>query len=389
MPRITRPGRSRQKSCTACAAGKRQCNRQTPHCGRCLARGIPCTYIHGTPRVVQARARSPVSSDDTPASFESLDRSIPDLSDEFLSIAEASEPWFSGYEADEDFFSWMSLSPSLLGFPQLSPMEETPDIRRIDKWSKEQSLRCIKEFSRMFAKHRCTPFIHARLYEAELPDAMADAFTVSAAYHAKSPETQDLVFRILEKKSSQLAYKDYQQESIAELLAAVQALVLFHTIQLFDGDIRQRSIAERDGEQFMRMVEQLRVRAIELGPASTWQAWIFGESLRRTVILAYFMMDIFQTLKQGYCSNVPTLSVLPFTAGENLWEATTDASWQKKVSNADSTMVLYGDFASSFKRGRLRGKLSPFERFLLRPCAGEEYREIIELQTPDNVEMNY
>lgn len=375
MPRVTRPGRSRQKSCTACAAGKRQCNRQTPQCGRCLARGIPCTYIHGSTR--QTHDRSPASSNDTPPS---LDFSIPDFSDEMFEFTEPTEPWFLAYEAHDDFNSWLNLSPSLLAFPNLSPMVKYPDAARIDKWSTERSFSCVREFSRTFAKHRRTPFIHARLYESDLPDVIADAFTVSVAYHHRTPQTEDMVFRILETKSSQIASRHYQHGPIADLLAAVQALLVFHTIQLFDGDIRQRSVAERNLTKLMAMVEQLRVRSIELESASTWQAWIFGESLRRTIILAYFIQDIYQVLKQGYCSNVPTLSVLPFTVGENLWEATTDSSWQNKVKTSDLNVVLYGDFSIAWKNGRFQDNLSPFEMLLLRPCVGEGYREILDTQ---------
>lgn len=275
---------------------------------------------------------------------------------------------------------WLSLSPSLLEFPRLSPIEKFSDVVKIDKWSTENTFAFIKGFSHMFAKHRQTPFIHSRLYESDLPDAISDAFTVSAAYCTKNTETEDMVFRILETKSSQLAYRDYQHESIANLLAATQALMIFQTIQLFDGNIRQRSIAERDIIHLKSMVEQLRVRSIELRSALTWQAWIFGESLRRTVLLAYMIEDIFHMLQKGYCSNVPTLSVLPITIGGNLWEAKSDVSWQNKVVNGDLNIVLYNDFSSAWKKGHFRDKLSSFEKFLLRPCLGEEYREVLDVQ---------
>src|SRR5690348_8641311 len=63
MPSRSAAPRSRQKSCVACAEGKRRCNRQTPQCSRCAGRGLTCIYINGPPakkhqQVVPAEVRT-------------------------------------------------------------------------------------------------------------------------------------------------------------------------------------------------------------------------------------------------------------------------------------------------------------------------------------------
>ncbi|KAK9481432.1 hypothetical protein V1527DRAFT_479661 [Lipomyces starkeyi] len=62
--------------------------------------------------------------------------------------------------------------------------------------------------------------------------------------------------------------------------------MLFHIMQIFDGNTRQRSIAEQNFYTLRSWTLQLRVRAGDLGPVPTWQEWIFAESVRRTVILS-------------------------------------------------------------------------------------------------------
>jgi hypothetical protein len=179
----------------------------------------------------------------------------------------------------------------------------------------------------MFGCSRKAPFIHQRLYDIYLPACIQDSFAVSAAYCTKTSATEDMVFRTFESKVGLLVQQDYKEANLQELLAALQALILFHIIQLFDGDIRQRSLAEQNMDTLRAWTVQLKVRATELPPPFTWQEWIFEESVRRTVIFSLMLDGLFSTLKKGYCSNVKGLNILPFASKISLWEAGTAASW--------------------------------------------------------------
>ncbi|KAE8387941.1 hypothetical protein BDV23DRAFT_160024 [Aspergillus alliaceus] len=231
----------------------------------------------------------------------------------------------------------------------------------------------------MFASSRKTPFIHHRLYDAYLPDAIQDAFTVSTAYRAKTPETEDMVFRILESKAASLVKQDHQTSTLQTLLAAVQALMLFHIIQLFDGDVRQRSVAEQNMNTLRLWSLQLQAQARDLPPALTWQDWIIAESARRTVILFMMMESLYSVLKTGLCSNVRALSMLPFTSGTVLWDVHTSASWLVESDHLGKDTVLYGDFARAWQEGQVPGQLDGFQKLLLIPCMGERHREVLEL----------
>lgn len=355
--------RSRQKSCVACAGGKRRCNRQTPQCSRCLAHGLKCTYI--------SRQRQ-----QTPSKIQSIDSTSSLDFDDILSFLPPDDYLFDDAEIAT---SWLTPSPYLT-VPTLLPAGLYPESAVIDRWSMNQALRSITAFPRMFACSRRTPFIHHRLYDAYLPDAIQDAFTVSSAYCNKTIETEDMVLRILENKAAKLVNQDHQSSTLEEILATVQALLLFHIIQLFDGNIRQRSLAEQNMDTLRALTMQLQARAADLDSTPTWQEWIFTESIRRTIIISIFIDGLYSGLKMGTCSNIRALSVLPFTSGVALWDLTTSASWLSESRGSRSNTVLYGDFSRAFENGRVPGELDTFQKLLLTPCMGERYREVLEMK---------
>lgn len=371
MPSRSSEPRSRQKSCVACAEGKRRCNRQTPQCSRCVGRGVKCTYVNGSSTKKHQKSLvadvQPTKSGFYDNSNDILSLWSPD-SDFLIENLSATAPWHTG-------------SPSLQDTPSLFPAIFFPETAAPDKWSITQSLRCVKSFPRIFAQSRRTLFIHQRLYDTYLPNAIQDAFTVSAAYCTRTPETEDMSLRVLEAKTASLVQQVHQTTSLEELLASVQALILFHIIQLFDGDIRQRSIAERNMDTLRTWTTRLQVQAQGLSHASSWQEWIFAESIRRTVIFSALIDSLYSSLKDGYCRNAKALSMLPFTSRSELWDLTTSAAWLTESSQSGSEIVLYGDFSMAWENGRVVGGLDYFQKLLLIPCVGERYKDVLELES--------
>ncbi|KAJ6037719.1 hypothetical protein N7444_010424 [Penicillium canescens] len=202
-----------------------------------------------------------------------------------------------------------------------------------------------------------------------------------AAYSTKTSETEDLIFRILESKTTSLVEQDHHTGALSQLLAAVHALALFQIIQLFDGDIRQRSLAEQHMDTLRIWTFQLQIRAEELTPALTWQEWILAESTRRTIIFVMMIEGLYLTLKTGCCPNVKAMSILPFTSDVTLWDLSESASWLAESDQLRSKTVLYGDFARGWQEGQVPGRLDGFQKLLLIPCMGERYREVLELDS--------
>jgi hypothetical protein len=72
-------------------------------------------------------------------------------------------------------------------------------------------------------------------------------YIICGAYLSKTAANENLIFQILSTKLEDLFVKRQYHCSIEDELASVQPLIIYQTIRLFDGDIRQRGIAE---EQF-------------------------------------------------------------------------------------------------------------------------------------------
>jgi hypothetical protein len=96
-----------------------------------------------------------------------------------------------------------------------------------------------------------------------------------------------------------------------ELLARVQALILYQVMRLFDGDIRSQATA---GALFTSLESSVLTLLSHLNlplPSDSiepmplfidavhgfWGSWVLQESARRTVLLAFFFMQIYKVLQ--------------------------------------------------------------------------------------------
>ncbi len=139
-------------------------------------------------------------------------------------------------------------------------------------------------------------------------------------------ETKKLaVFQIIEARVAELIHKSNEASwSISDNFAGVQPLILIHTIQLFDGDIRQRALAEQNEAILVRWTDQLHMRTKDELVASNpliWPSWIFAGSLRRTILLSHLLRGLYSCFKLGFCNNDESLAPLLFTAQAPQWDS--------------------------------------------------------------------
>lgn len=113
----------------------------------------------------------------------------------------------------------------------------------------------IKTWQRRWARTGSNPYIHPNVYRFQMPRCVQDAYTTLSTYLERTPENKAMVARIVEDRVRQLL--DDQPLGIEgdeaeiqhaldpfEHLARVQALHVYQTIGLYDGDIRLRHVAE-------------------------------------------------------------------------------------------------------------------------------------------------
>jgi hypothetical protein len=238
------------------------------------------------------------------------------------------------------------------------------DIRQITSDARLQArvefaAKRLAAVPRTFAEQGQTMFVHRFLFQERNPPALQDALSACALYCLKNSENQALVFRNLEHKQQQLiASTDLLLVSNTDLLAGLQALLLYQMIRLFDGDIRLRAQAEADEPVLLMWAGHLHSRMRQVVPSlagsaeaqflpenrsMNWQRWLIEESSRRTVITAFMLKGVYDFLKLGY-DNAPNLQ-MSFTAQSALWNAQSEIGWRRAHSEREQleVQVTYWD----------------------------------------------
>lgn len=153
-----------------------------------------------------------------------------------------------------------------------------------------------------------------------------------------------------------LIQTDIQNIPIEDALTAVQMLLIYLATYLFSWG--QAELANQ--EQYLKLLsdwtetlyESARVKKPK--DQSPWQEWLFGESVRRTIVLSYALSMTFFSFNHGYCSNWLFLESLPFDRRVGLWMAESPQAWiaaagAKTGEEVGETLSSYHEFAESFR----------------------------------------
>jgi hypothetical protein len=205
------------------------------------------------------------------------------------------------------------------------------------------------------------PIIHSRLYGADLPETLQYAYSAYQTYRSSSNINKRVALQIAGTFSRQIVADQsiYDGLGVTALdikahLSRTQALLIFHLICLFDGDIRARAEAEATSATLTRWSDSLMQRAamevsshLEYSPdsvpdestaglphtnrlrpdgtlASQWSAWVLAESIRRVWITATLMEAAFLIKKQGSAACPGSIA---FSGTNGLWDATSPHNW--------------------------------------------------------------
>ncbi|KAF5868369.1 putative transcription factor cys6 protein [Botrytis fragariae] len=237
-----------------------------------------------------------------------------------------------------------SSSQQILSSPDLGITQASSDVEllpRVEFMAKRLAI-----IPGTFVQNGHTIFIHRMQFQQNPSVALHDAMSACALYCMRGAMNQALVFGNLELKCQQLiASTNALLVTKTELLAALQALLLYQIIRLFDGDIRLRAHAEADESVTISWAAQLNnmiyhehqdvlfdlnsteMSIVTTGSDSNWNSWLVNESIRRTVIATFMLNGVYNFLKLGYY--VPTKSHQCFTAQAALWGAQSAHDWTR------------------------------------------------------------
>ncbi|OAL54668.1 hypothetical protein IQ07DRAFT_665001 [Pyrenochaeta sp. DS3sAY3a] len=345
---------TRHKSCVACIQTKRKCDRTQPKCQRCMTRGSNCQYLGRQQEVV---VRSAV---DTAADWQLQALEAEPMDRRLLFSPSSSENIFEfpnhPFNQPIDNQSFVPSIGDLVTQPH--PPTTDPDAKiyaRVEYCAARLSL-----LPHVFSASGQTMFIHRQIFQVYRSPALQQAMSACALYCIRTPTTKPLVHQVLQHNVQHLlATTNPTVVSNSDLLAGLQALLLYQLMRLFDGDIRLRTSAEADEPTAILWASVLRTRAcalaLPLDPIlrfpnnpEDWHAWLLSESMRRTVVTTFLLRGVYNYLRTG--NDSPTAMDLHFTVQESLWNSQSELRWnrarnekielQALVNAWDEVMVL-------------------------------------------------
>jgi len=122
---------------------------------------------------------------------------------------------------------------------------------------------------------------------------------------------------------------DVKTVPVKEALTALQALLIYLATFLFSSCQAEQTNAEKSLNILSEWTQTLLASAQTRMPRnqSPWQEWLFGESVRRTIIMSYALSLTLSSFKYGYCSNWLFVESLPFDRRAGLWMAESPQAW--------------------------------------------------------------
>ncbi|VUC30346.1 unnamed protein product [Clonostachys rosea] len=408
----------RQKSCAACIKSKRRCDAVFPTCQRCAQRGIECEYLARKRRKAPASAAPiptppsstgladlhylsggipspPVAAESLCAGFASGESLFPSTIDPLMPMVDTPD-----FDQDPSFlsmnFPFDTMEDTNLGLVHQPAILAAPVHRDIDpivlfQDKLQYALDEIKKMPASMVREMKTPWCHFRLYKSGMPRPMQDAVACCALYLAKNKINGPFIMRSIEVKVNELIATPEPSDTLG-LLARTQALLLYHIIRVFDGDIAARAAAERTQSALedcaMSLIPLVSFDCDPQKPAGVnlslepigqvnkfWQDWVFDESARRTLLFTFFFLQIYRVLSGPVTECDGRLGLChTFTLSSYLWHADGPLTFARAWKERRHLVISNADFQAVFREARA-DEIDEFGRLLLTTILGKEDTE--------------
>ncbi|KAK7430803.1 hypothetical protein QQZ08_002592 [Neonectria magnoliae] len=316
LRKMDRVAASRQKSCNTCVRGKRKCDKKTPRCTRCAAKGLECVYqklppgasfhdedigvapanevpnfdmgfdieslstsTNTTTTTTTTATTSPDSLHNTSVPSIDLDTNLDFSIIDHLMANDSSagaELWnLSDFGTASSNHNKLEMPP-VPTHPQVA-IRDVAIFQGVDNCTgfnpldvHDPSTRigyivdAMTNLFRDFAHTRTLSFVHPRLYGSSLPRTILAAFSAATAYAGRTPQNKAWVYKLVTEAARDIHREGERAHTSAEKVARVQALVILDSIRMFDGDVALRAASERETPQFVAWLTDLKELKSEL-----------------------------------------------------------------------------------------------------------------------------
>lgn len=402
---------TRKKSCYACVKAKRRCDLGYPFCKRCFVKGLDCKYPNAQKAAVSARDAEVIIRQSTPdftlpavsvggdassankppalAIDAAIDVNIGpqslhwsgSSSDSSESSPEnfSSNDWRSDWTLDLEAFRNRSDHAARVCIPILPQIWEPSALNQGQVVAVLQGL-CA--FVPELAFSGATQFLHRTLYREYQPQAYQDSVALAALYMIKNPSTQPVLANSINSKILALTANS-SSWTLTEHLAAVQALIIYQIIRLFDPDLNLQDQAEKHNALLEVWSAHLMTRFFnERQPFQDGhESWVYNESVRRTIMISVFVRCAWSCLTQGgIAEQVPVLVRLPFSKDTGAWQCDSEG-WNRRTIpyiTEEENLISYAELSNTWTYDSEVATLDPFGKLLLAACRGADDPRLLE-----------
>ncbi|KAI1318159.1 hypothetical protein F5Y16DRAFT_392188 [Xylariaceae sp. FL0255] len=340
----------RHRACYACAEVKRSCDRRLPECQRCLDRDVDCVYPPSRRQQRQATFQPDsflgytFDNEPTLETWNTVDNVDVNFALPAIALSHPSMPIFQDTAANP-LNELATHSPWFLE-TNTWIVEHTDRESGCDKANPEEFIEAIQSMLKSWVETGHNGFIHHQLYRHGLPRCLQDAFTTLSSYINRTAAMKGTVLEIAHERATTLiAEQNLPTDDNLARLARVHALFIYQCIQLFDGSIRHRALAERQIATLQSWIKQIwdavATSRDEQGPhrqtlenglggalhdieMEIWRSWVFVESTRRTFIVVSFTTSVYLTMRDGQAD---CAGGVMFSPGRGLWDAQSASRW--------------------------------------------------------------
>ena len=190
-------------------------------------------------------------------------------------------------------------------------------------------------------------------------------------YTHKTPRNRNAIFQILDCKLANLIHDSTLLLCrLKDNLLALQALILYQIIRLFDGDARQLANAERHLELLDSWTLRLHQNYFQVlsrsEKDSAYSHWVLVESIRRTTMVSVLLRSLFSVMKDGHCQLVPLMCTLPVSNKGRLWKGP-EIDWSEENLTNEGEVLTYVEWARQWNAGNVHS-IDEYEKLLLVTC---------------------
>lgn len=215
-------------------------------------------------------------------------------------------------------------------------------VRVFDQTSLHRLSDILQSFPAEFAEHNTTAFIHPGIYNTGLPPQLKEARDICYSFQVGGNYLANHRLNTLRSTIRRLLRSATQVPSFPETLAYAQSITLAQIIRLLSSTDQDSDQIERDNEDMWALTHTLWQNApTQLSSTlSPWQAWLFSESVRRTIMVCNILLAVYSSLKRGYTIHSLCVEALPFDLRTQLWDVRTEEEWEVAAERTKSPALV-------------------------------------------------